>query len=386
MHAMILTGGTAANRIEEVRVAWERDLELEIAARPGGWARDDPGLREPRVLLERTMAERVHRVAETAAKRLGCYDPFVLYQTPREDPHLSAQALMTETPFAIRLIGPVASRLDDEALAALIGHELGHWLALGPHARPASTVLQGEALSVAPDFLTRRKTVAEFTADRFSLIAAAGKVEAAVRLDVGVATMDSPRALGVREMDHLAELCRQAESGEGRFFVGDYPSSSFRMFATWLFWRSDLHRELTGVGPADIAVRDVDARLLIMCNAALARERNVAHHAAGGSSQEWTAPVGLNESSRAAPPLVGQRTRLIAPVASLIGGFVGTLTHKPTDQVPPDQDASMDIGDLETRFRALERDAARASAPSDATISAELEARFRALEEQEKNR
>src|SRR5580693_2456500 len=139
---MLHAVATATERTEDLRVAWERDLERVIAANPLGMRRagTDAGSQEPRVRLERTMAERVYRLADMAAERLGCPDPFVLYQTPRAERRLSGQALLTERPFAIRLIGPVAGALDDGGLSALIGHELGHWLALGPRANPPSLV------------------------------------------------------------------------------------------------------------------------------------------------------------------------------------------------------------------------------------------------------
>jgi hypothetical protein len=53
---------------------------------------------------------------------------------------------------------------------------------------------------------------AEITADRFSLIAACGELEATVRLDVAIATFDDPRALGLRELDHLDGLRRRIAS------------------------------------------------------------------------------------------------------------------------------------------------------------------------------
>jgi hypothetical protein len=71
---MLIAVATAAERIEDLRVAWERDLERAIVLQPLGKAigKEDPGLREPRVRLERSMAERVHRIADRAAERLGC--------------------------------------------------------------------------------------------------------------------------------------------------------------------------------------------------------------------------------------------------------------------------------------------------------------------------
>ena len=395
MRAMILSVNRARDRIEDIRVAWERDLERALGTRPRGTAqeRPDPGRNDPRVRLERAMAERVHRVADMAAERLGCSDAFVLYQTPHAQRYLSAQALMSETPFAIRLIGPVASVLDDEALAALIGHELGHWLALGPHARPSSTVLEAWERGASADDCTRCMIAAEFTADRFSLIAAAGEVEAAVRLDVGAATLDNPRALGVQEMEHLRNLCRQAESGAGPFFQGDYPSSCFRMFATWLFWRSDLHRELTGVGPGDMSVRDVDARLRTMCDTALARERSARSREVGAWTQGSPPSVAAFRPESMAHPaprwVEDQAHAIAASVGSAVHGFVSDLIGRPPRPGSPAHGTSMEnegIDDLEAQFLALERESSGARDPSEANVSAELEARFRALEEREERR
>src|SRR5262249_47558785 len=110
---------------------------------------------------------------------------------------------------------------------------------------------------------------AELTADRFSLLAANGQMEAFMRLEIAATTLDSPRELGLHELEHLADVCRRMEAREPPVFNGYYPSSAFRTYATWLFWRSEVHRELTGVGPGDLRIRDVDATLRAMCDEAL---------------------------------------------------------------------------------------------------------------------
>ena len=143
------------------------------------------------------MAARVHRIADEAAARLGCTDPFVLCQTRRPSNAISAQALLGESPYAIRLIGPVASLLDDAAL------------------------LEAWARGATADVTRLATLAAELTADRFGLVAAGGELEAAIRLDVHTETYDCPRALGIRELDHLAELRRRVEAREVPFVRPD---------------------------------------------------------------------------------------------------------------------------------------------------------------------
>lgn len=329
----------AAERIEDLRVSWERELERIFASRPRGTgiAPVDPGAREQRVRLEETMAARVHRVARDAAARLGFTEPFVLYQTPQERHRLTAQALLHESPFGVRLVGPVASVLDDAGLATLIGHELGHWLASGPRASPPSLVLEAMERGAPRDVAELCVLASELTADRFALIAAGGDLEASVRLDVAVTTLDSPHALGLRELDHLAELRGRVDRREDPLLVGNtgYPTSALRLYAAWLFWRSDLHRELTGAGPGELAIGDVDALLKSLC----------------AERRPWPEP-------REEP----------APVET-VSPWAAASRERDDDRAL--KEALAEIDDVERRFRELE-------------AADDLEARFRELEERER--
>ncbi len=384
----------AIERIEDLRVSWERELEGLIATQSRGRRspRNDPGEDEPRLPLHRSMAERVHRIAHEAAERVGCSDPFFLFLTPRADRRLNAQVLTEETPFAIRLIGPVAGVLDDRALAALIGHELGHWLALGPHANPPSIVLQAWERG-APEALCRLATFAtELTADRFSLIAARGELEAAVRLELAVQTLDSPRALGVRELEYLADLRRRLESHEAPVLRFDgYPSSEFRLFATWLFWRSETHQELTRVGPGDLSLRDVDATLRRMCDEELERERPSRE---SEPIDVWQAGEPTSAPRATSTPASGSIERRAQSIGSSVAARVeravtavvelaASRTSRSEKGVSVPADG---IDDVEARFRELERQAGAREPEGPRSVPVDdLEARFRDLERRERS-
>jgi hypothetical protein len=234
---------------------------------------------------------------------------------------------------------------------------------------------------------------AELTADRFSLLATGGELEATVRLDVANVTFDSPRALGVRELEHLAKLCQRVEAREVPVFHeregywNGYPSSPFRMFATWLFWRSEVHRELTGVGPADIALRDVDAMLRARCEEELARERAERSTKPGASIPRPEPPAAPVEAphapARRAQPSLGQGAKAaVATVGRLIAGVVGR--HESERAQPSVNLPLEEVDEVELQFRALERQAAQEATATPA-VPDDLEAQFRALEERERS-
>jgi hypothetical protein len=129
--------------VETVRVAWERTLRDALRSFLVPASRGRPHALMP---LTESSAPRVHRVAREIASTLAFDRPYGLFQT-RQEGEINAQALYHDDPVGIRLIGPVVSVLDDTALGAMIGHELGHCLAHGGeadrpplHLRPAHLV------------------------------------------------------------------------------------------------------------------------------------------------------------------------------------------------------------------------------------------------------
>jgi hypothetical protein len=394
---------TATERIEDLRVAWERDLEREIFAeeRPHRPPGRDPGASEIRVPLDRLMAERVWRIADEAAQRLGCTDPFVLYQTPRADRRLNGQALLGESPFAVRLIGPVAHGLDDRALAALVGHELGHWLAGGPRADPPSRLHHAWELGAPPSLYKLCRIASELTADRFALVAAA-ELEATVRLEVACETLDDPRAMGLRELDHLAELVRKLRAGEAQVFCETHPSPAFRLYATWLFWRSDLHRELTGTGPGELPVREVDEELRAWCFRAVAAQQRTEAEAAQEAARRaneprrpsasvgtpWNPAGSHAERTRPAAGLTSEWYTEAAmwSAASAFDRLVTAAVEKlgREGQQAPERAGSQDVrdDDVEGYLQELRLEADAEGGPG----AEQLEKRFRQLEERERKK
>jgi hypothetical protein len=332
------------------------------------------------------MAARVHEVARDAAERLGFDEPFTLYQTPKERPYTSAQALLNERPFAIRLIGPVAKLLDDAALRALIGHELGHALALGPRADPPSRILSAWDYDAPRELLRLCDVALELTAERFAVLAA-GELDAIVRLEVAMYTLDSPAALGVRAKEHLENVCRRVERGGPSLLDSSGPTSDLRVYADWLFWRSDAYQELTGTGPGDLALRDVDARLRQLCEAASKAAPLRPEPAPEADSTEATPARPGATKPHSTPRVPSARDAAHAAIASLaatVGDIASRaakqfLAEPPEESEPPlDIDPLDELDECEQRFRALEAAADDASRPAD--VPPDLEARFRELE------
>jgi hypothetical protein len=263
-----------SQRIEEIRVAWERDLEREFASAPYVRAPvRDSGEDDPRIRVDDIVASRLHRVANEAAAHLGVDAPFDIVLSPKPKRSVNAQLLRGRSPFAIRLIGPVASLLDGAALAALIGHEFGHYLALGPLAQPPSFITDAHERGATKRTVSLAYIASELTADRFSLLACRD-LHAMVRLEVAVTLLDAPGALGLREREFLERALATVERDEVGLSPGHDASwipTELRLHAASLFWHSHLYRELTGDGPGDLDLREADRLLRRLFEARLDR-------------------------------------------------------------------------------------------------------------------
>jgi len=143
------------------------------------------------LLLSEGMAPEPYRVARALAERFGIVAPIEIYQAAGAE---NAIMHTVRSPVLIEVQGRMLSLLDDDALAALLGHELGHYLAHGddnPQRGPtlaAMAILHGGS---APDELVaaaqRLSMAQELTADRIGLVACSG-LDAALRLEMVTVT------------------------------------------------------------------------------------------------------------------------------------------------------------------------------------------------------
>lgn len=353
---------------DRIRLADERDLEAKLAKLP--WHRgtrdeDEADRYGPGVPLSRELAPRTTRLAALAAKRLGFTRPYELSQATSSD--LNGSVAYRETAVVtIRLMGSVATRLDDGALLALIGHEIGHAMdpgdeTVGAHFR--------QLMRDAPRLAARYSVTRELTADRFGLLACQD-LHAVVRLEATLETHESAKALELDEAELLRAYAQRVQFGIGPIFHagGTHPSPAFRTFATQRFFETDVYRELTGTGPATRKLVDVDAELGQLCREAAAK---------------WTPPapaVPAKKETPVTPPRVAPSVVVSAPVATTVGpepraGFLAraraALVKVSSDPDAPStapqlvDDLPMSAFDddddpLEQRFKELEARAKRA--------------------------
>ncbi|HMR79336.1 MAG TPA: hypothetical protein PKD61_29720 [Polyangiaceae bacterium] len=360
--------------VEQVRFSWERELERRIRPFEKQPRRFEETVPHSVVPLTKTSAPRIYGFAHEVATVLRCNAPFELVQT-RADNERNAQALLDRTPFGVRLIGPVASLLDEFAMKAMLGHEFGHYLAHGPAANPPSTITRATSLPSVVRFAC--SVARELTADRFALLACQD-VRAAVRLEVASATGLVTDSLGLRELDYLGEVCASVESGAAPLVDGTHPSLELRLFATWLFSESDLYHRLTGKGPSTTSVAAIDTRLIGLLTTpaltrALARPPPSHRSTPGRASVDQTVRPQARHVPTAPTIVEDVAVRVVAAIQAMSARFhrrdPDSGLDEPCDPIEP-------VDDVESRFRELE---ARDAAQGDETVS-ELERRFQKLE------
>ncbi len=261
-------GAVPVDHLERVRVSFERTFaeRLAVAApearssyvKPGADKRR--GLLGTALLLTQAMAKGLYGQAKTAMENLGVVDSLELYQARGEPPN--AYAVLPRRPIAILFVGDFTSMFQGPELCGLIGHEVGHALCHLAHpdfawARAAAT--NASYMDRARGFML----ASELTADRFALLACQS-LGAALKLQMrGVA--GNARDIELDPKGYLTQ-CRSladvALSSGAPMLGTSHPEHLLRAYATWLFWESDLHHELTGKGPGKRTMQEVDATLL----------------------------------------------------------------------------------------------------------------------------
>ncbi|HVV88664.1 MAG TPA: DUF4011 domain-containing protein, partial [Kofleriaceae bacterium] len=258
--------------IEQVRVGLERTFAAALEAHPlfarVAAACTPPSDQEIRrhlmaasLRLSEAMAPEAYRVAHEARRILRVDGALELYQ--RSGPENAAMHRVA-APILLELHGSLMPRLDGPALLALIGHELGHYLAHGPASppQPALRIPGGAVDEVTFEALQSRLSMAcELTADRVALLACQD-LGALLRL---MLVTVSGLAVGELTYDTDAYLAQCKDLIEEDLRVGavakgdSHPEHGLRVYAAWLFSETRLYRELTGRGPGTREVADVDA-------------------------------------------------------------------------------------------------------------------------------
>ncbi|TKC94174.1 AAA domain-containing protein [Polyangium fumosum] len=263
---------------EAVRLPLERELADQLQREPfvasiqGSLALPDPAAVRRKLMgqslrLSEGMAPELHASAKECLGVLGITRPIEIYQSAGIE---NASIHFIEEPILVEVQGRMITLLDPGSMRAVLGHELGHYLAHGPwtplgqSGRMASVLADAEDVPEPIQKLSSSLSMAgELTADRFGLLACQD-LHALLRLEMISTTGLPGNALTWDTEAYLAqckELIEQClREGSGTLGV-THPEHNLRAYAAWLFSESDLYRSLTGRGPGSRSMADINAVL-----------------------------------------------------------------------------------------------------------------------------
>lgn len=264
--------------VERVRVAAERSLAEQISAHPlfqalaSRHVPSDPAVTRRRLLaqslrLTDTMAPSAFEYARDAQRVLGVRGDLELYQSSGRE---NAAIHLIESPVVMEVQGRLLPLLDAGTSKALFGHELGHYLAHGPWSKLGAVHVVALAADRLPNLppeldaaLQGLSVLRELTADRVGLLASQD-LHAALRLEM-VATTGLPAdCLTWDTAAYLAqcqELMSSISHDGGGIYASSHPEHSLRAYAVWLFSETREYQALTGRGPGQRTLAEVDAHL-----------------------------------------------------------------------------------------------------------------------------
>jgi hypothetical protein len=305
------------------------------------------------------MAPRAHAILGSVRERLGVELPVEIHCAEAE--YGNARLHTFSDRLVVRFEGSWLDTLPDDCLAALLGHELGHYLCRHRDA-PASP--EGR----------RYRRACELSADRFGVIVAG--LEATLRLAM-LSTAGTSAKLELDTAAYLAD-CREfveaCVAGDAKAIGFDHPENRVRAYAKWLFAESDVYRELTGgtggvsIGEVDDALRSlvqtVDDRIRVGFYAKPPADPPLPAHVLGRGEARTPASEPRSLERVAMDVLVDSaRSQVVAAVGGVWNALRGDREEpeerEEREELPPELDESdpleEDRRELEARFEDLER-------------------------------
>ena len=298
-----------------------------------------------------TVEPRVRRIVDEARRVLGVEREVEVHAT---DARLAAAHRSEGGPLVVSLHASALASLDDDALLAVIGHEIGHHLAHngarpdGPDPFLVYWRLHADRSSEIRETAAAYSRGAELTADRFALLACQD-LGALLRLLAALSSEASARvspaaffAVAKERSEHLL-VNKQRAKGDS------HPELPVRAFGAWLFAQSDVYYQLTGRGAGTRPLLEVDMWLSQLVGP---NEEAIVPF----DEPTWMDGVGeaIYDRSRTVEKAIGDRA---AKLGAALGGTRAPAPAR-TEETVEDEEPAVDeaeLDDLEARFKALER-------------------------------